>query len=114
MTNLIPDFRLDKKVVRTDIDFLKGLGAIEFKPGQTVASPEELLATHDAVIVSVGLQEPLRLDIPGEEYALSWQAYLENQKKINVADKKVAVLGGGAVAADCATTAKRQGRFRWN
>ena len=34
---------------------------------------------------------------------------MENQKKIRVAGKKVAVLGGGAVAADCATTAKRLG-----
>ena len=61
------------------------------------------------MIVSAGLDEPMRLDIPGEEYALSWQEYLENQKQITVADKKVAVLGGGAVAVDCATTAKRHG-----
>ena len=40
---------------------------------------------------------------------MSWQEYLENQKTISVADKKVAVLGGGAVAVDCATTAKRRG-----
>ena len=49
----------------------------------------------------------MRLGIPGEEYALSWQEYLEHQKQIPVAGKKVAVLGGGAVAVDCATTAKR-------
>ena len=74
-----------------------------------MADPEALLETHKAVIVSAGLEEPMRLNIPGEEYALSWQEYLENQKQIGVADKKVAVLGGGAVAADCATTAKRHG-----
>ena len=51
----------------------------------------------------------MRLDIPGEEYTMSWQDFLQNQKKIRVAGKKVAVLGGGAVAADCATTAKRLG-----
>src|ERR1017187_3936166 len=33
MMNLIPDFRLPKRVVRTDVDFVKGLGAIEFKLG---------------------------------------------------------------------------------
>jgi NADPH-dependent glutamate synthase beta subunit-like oxidoreductase/dihydroorotate dehydrogenase/Pyruvate/2-oxoacid:ferredoxin oxidoreductase delta subunit len=109
MMNLIPDSRLDKGVSRTDIEFVKGLGAVEFKPGKAVANPEELLATHAAVIVSAGLEEPMRLNIPGEEYALSWQEYLENQKKIKVAGKKVAILGGGAVAADCATTAKRHG-----
>jgi dihydropyrimidine dehydrogenase (NAD+) subunit PreT len=107
--NLIPDFRLDKGVPRTDIEFTKGLGAIDFQSGKAVANPEELLETYKAVIVSAGLEEPMRLNIPGEEFALSWQAYLENQKKIKVADKKVAILGGGAVAADCATTAKRHG-----
>ena len=109
MTNLIPDFRLDKKVVGTDIDFLKGLGAIEFKPGAAVESPEQLLEKHDAVVVSAGLEEPMQLGIPGEEYALAWQEYLENRKRIDVSGKKVAILGGGAVAADCATTAKRHG-----
>ena len=109
MTNLIPDFRLDKGVTRTDIQFTKGLGAITFRSGKPVADPEALLAEHDAVIVSAGLDEPMRLNIPGEEYVLSWQEYLEKQKQIRVAGKKVAVLGGGAVAADCATTAKRRG-----
>ena len=107
--NLIPDFRLDKQVPRTDIEFTKGLGAIDFQPGKAAANPEELLKTYQAVIVSAGLEEPMRLNIPGEEYALSWQEYLENQKKIKVAGKKVAIRGGGAVAADCATTAKRCG-----
>ena len=109
MLHLIPDFRLDKKVVRRDIQFLKELGALEFRPGTALASPAELLATHRAVIVCAGLDEPLRLDIPGEEHAISWQDYLENQRKIDVANKKVAVLGGGAVAVDCATTAKQRG-----
>jgi glutamate synthase (NADPH/NADH) small chain len=73
MMNLIPDFRLDKKVPRTDIEFARGLGAIDFQSGKAVANPEELLETHEAVIVSAGLDEPMRLNIPGEEYALSWQ-----------------------------------------
>ena len=109
MMNLIPDFRLDKNVPRTDIEFTRGLGAIEFESGKAVANPETLLETHDAVIVCAGLDEPMRLNIPGEELALSWQEYLANQKTIKVTDKKVAILGGGAVAADCATTAKRHG-----
>jgi len=107
--NLIPDFRLNKQVVRADIAFLKSLGEVEFKHGKAVASPEELLAKHDAVIVCAGLAEPIKLNIPGEEFTLSWQMFLENQKKLKLKGKKVAVLGGGAVAADCATTAKRLG-----
>ena len=109
MMNLIPDFRLKKQVVRADIGFLKSLGGIEFKAGKAVASPEGLIAKHDAVVVCAGLAEPIKLNIPGEELALSWQAFLENQKKRKLKGKKVAVLGGGAVAVDCATTAKRLG-----
>jgi dihydropyrimidine dehydrogenase (NAD+) subunit PreT len=108
MMNLIPEFRLDGTVSRTDIAYLKRLGAIDFKTGVT-ADPDDLVATHDAVIVSAGLDEPLRLNIPGEELALSWQEYLEHQKKFSVTNKKVAILGGGAVAVDCAVTAKRRG-----
>ena len=107
--NLIPDFRLHQKVIRADIAFLKSLGDVEIKTGKTIASPESLLEKHDAVIVCAGLGEPFRLNIPGEELVLSWQQFLENQKTINVRNKKVAVLGGGAVAVDCATTAKRRG-----
>jgi NADPH-dependent glutamate synthase beta subunit-like oxidoreductase/dihydroorotate dehydrogenase/Pyruvate/2-oxoacid:ferredoxin oxidoreductase delta subunit len=107
--NLIPDFRLNQQVVRADIAFLKSLGDVEFKHGKAIASPEELLAKHDAVIVCAGLAEPIKLNIPGEELVLSWQKFLEDQTKLKLNGKKVAVLGGGAVAADCATTAKRRG-----
>jgi NADPH-dependent glutamate synthase beta subunit-like oxidoreductase/dihydroorotate dehydrogenase/Pyruvate/2-oxoacid:ferredoxin oxidoreductase delta subunit len=109
MMHLIPDFRLHKQVVWADVAFLKSLGDIQFKTGQEIAEPEALLSKHDAVVVCAGLSEPIRLNIPGEEHLLSWQQYLENQKCINVRNKKVAILGGGAVATDCATTAKRGG-----
>ena len=107
MLHLIPDFRLARKAVRADLKFLKGLGAIEFKFGRRISHPEALLKTYQAVIVCAGLEEPIRLNIPGEEHALSWQDYLRRQPA--VVGKKVAVLGGGAVAVDCATTAARAG-----
>ena len=139
--NLIPDYRLNPRVARADIAFLKGLGDIEFKTGVSVTIGEPTrgapasrqrvavyrklkpgsgmlalpgkaqtpLKEFDAVIVCAGLAEPIKLDIPGEELALSWQAFLEKQKQLKLKGKKVAVLGGGAVAADCATTAKRLG-----
>jgi dihydropyrimidine dehydrogenase (NAD+) subunit PreT len=109
MTGVIPDSRLNKQVVRRDIEFLKGLGGIEFKLGQSIAEPALLLKSYKAVIVSVGLQEPMKLGIPGEEQVLSWQEFLQNAKRLSLKGKKVAVLGGGAVAVDCATTAKERG-----
>jgi len=132
--NLIPDFRLNKRVVRADIAFLQSLGDVEFKHGVMVVpnengradlpvgqaarqrgatknmiTLESLRESFDAVIVCAGLAEPIKLNIPGGELALSWQTFLEKQKKLKLKGKKVAVLGGGAVAADCATTAKRLG-----
>lgn len=102
--NLIPDFRLGDKATKTDIDYLSGLGVIEYKFGQSISEPEKLLGQFDAVIVSAGLQEPIKLDIPGEDLALSWQDFLTGKTKVK--GKRVAVIGGGAVAVDCATTAK--------
>jgi len=109
MANLIPDFRLPKKILSTDIAFARKLGAITLKRGVTAASPESLLGRFAAVIVSAGLAEPVRLGIPGEDRTVSWQQFLETPKPRSLAGKKVAVLGGGAVAADCATTAVRRG-----
>jgi dihydroorotate dehydrogenase/thioredoxin reductase/Pyruvate/2-oxoacid:ferredoxin oxidoreductase delta subunit len=109
MMNLIPDFRLDRDAMRTDLEFVKGLGAIEVKLGKTVAKPEALLRSNRAVVVSAGLEEPLRLGIPGEEFTLSWNEYLANQKRVTVSGKRVAILGGGAVAVDCAVTAMKRG-----
>jgi len=110
MMNLIPNFRLPKKIPRSDIAFVKKLGAIDFKRDVAVADPPALLAKFDAVIVSAGLSRALPLGIPGEEHAVTWGTFLEPRKKATaVAGKRVAVLGGGAVAADCATTAIRLG-----
>jgi NADPH-dependent glutamate synthase beta subunit-like oxidoreductase/dihydroorotate dehydrogenase/Pyruvate/2-oxoacid:ferredoxin oxidoreductase delta subunit len=108
MMNLIPDFRLPKRIVRSDIDFVKSLGAIEFRRGRPIAEPAKLLGRFDAVIVSAGLSEPIRLGIPGEERLVPWQEFL-GEGKTAVSGKRVAILGGGAVAADCATTAARNG-----
>jgi len=107
--HLIPDFRLSKQVVRKDMAFLRTLGEVTFKRGTAVDRPEDLRGRHDAVIVCAGVSEPIPLRIPGEALALSWQTFLETRKKLKLKGKRVAILGGGAVAADCAATAKRLG-----
>ncbi|MBI5240571.1 MAG: FAD-dependent oxidoreductase [Elusimicrobia bacterium] len=109
MCNLIPDFRLDKRVLDTDIDFLRSLGRIAFKLGRKVPAPAELAAKYDAVVVASGLDNPIRLGIPGEEVSVNWFSYLKDPAKHPVKGRRVAVIGGGAVAADCAETAAEQG-----
>src|SRR5512138_2360717 len=60
MMNLIPDPRLDKAVVRSDIEFLLSLGAITAKTGTKVDDPKWLLAQgYDAVCVTTGLWKPI-------------------------------------------------------
>ena len=111
MVNLIPDSRLDKRVLRSDIDFITGLGAITWEFATAIVDPEELLRSAQcaAVIVGAGLDLPARLGIPGEECVISWQDYLARRRPIDVTGKRVAILGGGAIAVDCATTAKQRG-----
>ncbi|MRR51820.1 MAG: dihydropyrimidine dehydrogenase, partial [Rhodocyclaceae bacterium] len=107
---LIPDFRLDKAVLKTDLFWLTDLGEISVKYGKQMQQPPELLASgYQAVIVAAGLATPITLGIEGEELAVNWQDYLSNPVRHRVRGRSVAVIGGGAVAADCAETAVQNG-----
>jgi len=108
--NYIPDTRLDKNILQTDIEFLKTLGNINFKFNQDIKTPEILLQNDfDAVIVCVGLDTDIKLGIPGEEHTVTWMEFLENIEKYKRCMRKVAVIGGGAVAADCVSMARLYG-----
>jgi len=79
--------------------------------GSTV-SHEELLATHDAVVYTVGAQTDRRLGIPGEDLPGSWPAtafvawynghpdFQDLAFDLDV--ERVVVIGNGNVAIDCA------------
>ena len=110
MVNLIPDFRFNKEVLRSDIRFLSGLGRIRIHLRRPVDDPRSLLERgFAAVIFATGLDLPLRLGIPGEERALDWIRFLSMPTRRPLAGRRLAVIGGGAVAADCAETAARRG-----
>ncbi len=106
MARLIPDFRLDKKVLQADIDFMLSLGEIALHR-KRVDDPAALLGDYAAVVVCAGLKHPVPLEVPGGEAALSWQTFLESRTRLQ--DERVAVIGGGAVAVDVAVTARRRG-----
>ncbi len=109
MMNLIPDHRLEKKVVETDIQFLLSLGNITAKTGAKVEDPKELLKKgYDAVCVTVGLWKPIELGIPNEALAIKMVDLL-SRPSAHKFDGSVAVIGGGATAIDCAITAKSCG-----
>ena len=109
MMNLIPDDRLDKNVVETDIEFLLSLGQIKAKTGTKVEGPKSLLDQgYDAVCVTVGLWKPIELGIENEDLAISMADLLAEPEKYNFKGR-VAIVGGGATAVDCAIIAKARG-----
>jgi NADPH-dependent glutamate synthase beta subunit-like oxidoreductase/dihydroorotate dehydrogenase/Pyruvate/2-oxoacid:ferredoxin oxidoreductase delta subunit len=109
MVNQIPEHRLDRKVVETDIKFLLSLGKITVKRGTKVDDPKSLLKKgYDAVCVAAGLWKPIELGIENENLAIKMVDLLSNPSAYHF-DGRVAVIGGGATALDCAVTAKQRG-----
>jgi len=109
MCNLIPSFRLDREVLKTDIEFLTSLGDIEIKTGTSVDDPEKLLSEgYAAVISAAGLWQPIMPGIQGEEAAVNSIDYLSDPLSYSF-EGNVAVIGGGATALDSAVTAKKNG-----
>jgi NADPH-dependent glutamate synthase beta subunit-like oxidoreductase len=109
MMNLIPAHRLDKKVIETDIAFILSLGNINPKTGTRVEHPEELLINgYKAVCITAGLWKPVELGIENEDLAIRMVELLA-KPYAHKFDGRVAVIGGGATAIDCAITARQQG-----
>ena len=110
MAGVIPPFRLDHDVLAADLAFVEALGTVRLHTGRPVAEPGALLAQgYEAVVVATGLAVPIRLGVPGEELAIGALSLLADPERHRLAGRRVAVVGGGAVAADCAETAVRAG-----
>jgi len=107
---LIPEHRLPRDVLDSDIDFLLSLGDITVRHGQTVADPAALLGQgFDGVVAASGLTQPITLGVDGEEMALRGLEYLRHPEKHPLSGRRVMVVGGGATAVDCAVTAHLAG-----
>lgn len=106
---LIPDKRFPKEVLRTEIEWIKSLGSVSVKTGAPVKDPAALLKKYGAVIVAAGVEEQIKLNIENEDLGVEGLEYLRNSGKYRVKGKRVAVIGGGAVAADCAMKALELG-----
>ncbi len=122
----IPEFRLPKTIVQTEIDTLTAMG-VELKNNYVVGRTRKLmdlldLDGFDAIFVGTGAGLPRFMRIEGENLVgvLSANEYLTRSNLMRAYDKahadtpifsskKVAVLGGGNVAMDAARTAVRLG-----
>jgi dihydropyrimidine dehydrogenase (NAD+) subunit PreA len=106
--NLIPRDRIEKHVIESDIEFVLSLGQITAKTGTKVEDPKSLLKQYDAALVTVGLWKPIELGIENEDLAIKMPDFLSNPEKYNFKGR-VAIVGGGATAVDCALTARQRG-----
>ena len=121
----IPEFRLPKAIVQSEIDGLKALG-VDFETNMVIGKVltiDELMQEYgyEAVYIASGAGLPRFMGIPGEslkgvysanEYLTRtnlMKAYLPNSKTPIAKSKAVAVCGGGNVAMDAARCAKRLG-----
>jgi len=111
VANLIPDERLPKDMLKKDLEFIQKLGEIKFFK-KDVKEPEKLLSSYDAVIIAAGVEKQIKLNIPNEEKGIEGLEFLRNIKKMKLKGKNIAVIGGGAVAADCAMEALNAGAVK--
>ncbi len=119
----IPEFRLPKKIVAAEVDYLKRMGA-EIVTNAVIGKLEtvdELLANgYDAVFLGTGAGLPYFMNIPGENLVGVYSAneYLTRVNLMRafqfpeydtpvIRGRKVAVIGGGNTAMDAARTALR-------
>lgn len=102
--NMIPQSRLPHEVLEKDWNFICHKERADLHL-ETPANPDEMLEKgFDGVIVATGEPHCMGLGISGEEYCVSFMDYLKHPEKYQTAGR-VAVIGGGNVAADCAFTA---------
>jgi NADPH-dependent glutamate synthase beta subunit-like oxidoreductase len=111
----IPAFRLPREVLAQEIEEIRALG-VTFKLDCEIGrdpSFAELRKEFAAIFLSVGLHRAQRLGIPGEDLA-GVRDGLTFLREVNLARPpklagRVAVIGGGNVAVDCARVALRLG-----
>jgi glutamate synthase (NADPH/NADH) small chain len=119
----IPEFRLPKRIVKAEVEYVKSLGAelrTDVIVGRLFSIQELFTMGFDAIFIGTGAGLPKLLGIPGENLCGVFSAN-EFLIRVNLmkaykfpsfdtpitAGKRVAVIGGGNVAIDAARSALR-------
>lgn len=111
----IPEYRLPKDILDKEIELLSrnGLSIVTNTHLGKDIYFEQLITDYDAVCLAIGAQKAVPMDYPGSDLAGCYLGvdYLKDYctEQRLVTGKKVAVIGGGNTAIDCARTALRAG-----
>ncbi len=111
----IPPYRLDRQVIQTAIQELERNG-VEIRLNTPVGKDvtlEQLQSNYDAVLIAGGAHKAVSLNIPGETLrgVLHGVTFM---RQVNLCEetclgRRVAVIGGGNTAVDCARSARYLG-----
>ncbi|MFZ5643959.1 MAG: NAD(P)-binding protein [Bacillota bacterium] len=112
----IPEYRLPKKWVQLEVDLLTKMGVqIKYNTrlGKDVTTDGLLAEGFKAVFVGIGAHKGTTLNVPGENlngvsHGLTFLRQIALGENVKLG-KRVAVIGGGNTAMDCARTAVRLG-----
>ncbi len=100
----IPEFRLDKNIVKNVIQNILDLG-VKIENKSFIPN----INNYNAILLSTGANEPIKLNIEGEDLEYVYQAntLLKENNHPKYIDKTVVIIGGGNVAMDAARTIKK-------
>ena len=109
----IPEFRLPKNIVKNTIQKVIDLG-LEVKYNYELGKNlilNELEKDYDAIFLAYGANITTKMGVEGEELdgVYGGNQLLEYKNHPDYKGKRIAVIGGGNVAMDCARTIKRLG-----
>ncbi len=109
----IPEFRLSKDIVKNTVDKILALG-IKVEYGKELGKNldlKDLKNDYDKIFLSFGANCSSKMNTEGEELSgvFGGNELLEYKLHPDYTNKKVAVVGGGNVAMDCARSIKRLG-----
>ena len=121
----IPPFKLEKEVVEKRREIMEGMG-VEFRLGVEIGRDlpfAQLIGEYDAIFLGMGTYRSVSGGLPGEALpgvhealpylisSINRELGLERDPNefVDLAGKRVVVLGGGDTGMDCIRTALRQG-----